>query len=301
MSVVGSRSIRRLLASTAIAVVGGAALAVAQQEPVAPVETTLARVGEYVEQYYARARSILVEEEVVLQPLTSGLVPDGFPRRVLNELRVEWNPSSDGGAAAVDVVRRQIKASGPSIFAEEEKECGDPPSITPEPLSFLLPGNRDEVQFTPAKKGRVEGRPAIATDYRERTPSPILVNRDGPCMYVDLSGRTTGRLWTDADTSEILRHESHLIGMVDVRVPREKQRSGQPIRITYERNDMSTSYRRMPFRDPDEQVLLPDRIDQIMVYRTVQSYDPAEHVSRLRMTQTFRNYRRYVTGGRIVQ
>ena len=45
-----------------------------------------------VEQYYARARSIVCEEVVRLEPLGSDLLSDGsHVRRLVYELRVAWD------------------------------------------------------------------------------------------------------------------------------------------------------------------------------------------------------------------
>jgi hypothetical protein len=56
---------------------------------------------------------------------------------------------------------------------------------------------------------------------------------------------------------------------------------------------MSIRYKPVAFADPDETLLLPASIDSVTVIRN-------SGVPRLRTTQTFANYRRYVTGGRLV-
>src|SRR4051812_6386587 len=70
----------------------------------AGVTDTLARVGAYLESYYGRAQSVIVQEQVLIQPLRSDLSGEGFPRRVVNELRIEWDPSSED--RKVNIVRR---------------------------------------------------------------------------------------------------------------------------------------------------------------------------------------------------
>ena len=62
----------------------------------------IVRVGEYVEQYYSRAQSILAVEEVTVQPLARDLGFDGFARRLVYEIRVEWDPEA---AETANVVR----------------------------------------------------------------------------------------------------------------------------------------------------------------------------------------------------
>src|SRR5689334_15977318 len=76
---------------------------------------THTRIGAYVRDYYNRAQSIVAREDVIVQPLLSNLEYDGFPRRVQNDLRVEWDPSAADADDRARVVRSLVKASGPSL------------------------------------------------------------------------------------------------------------------------------------------------------------------------------------------
>src|SRR5262245_37194330 len=51
----------------------------------------LARVGVYVERYYTRAQTLVVTETVTVEPVTRRLKTDGPSRRVVNEMRIEWD------------------------------------------------------------------------------------------------------------------------------------------------------------------------------------------------------------------
>ena len=56
---------------------------------------------------------------------------------------------------------------------------------------------------------------------------------------------------------------------------------------------MTTRYKIVSFKDPDETFLLPESIDTLEMYRAeLQSH---------RTRQEFTNYRRFVTGGRLVK
>ncbi len=252
------------------------------------------RLGEYVEDYYARAQSIVTEETVVVQPLASDLTGVGFPRRAVYELRVEWDPSAETAADRAIAVRQLIKATGPQLFDDDDEECGDPPSITPEPLAFLLPDNQAEWKFVMGKAARIDGRATMTLEYTRRAPRPPQVIRDNECLFTDLSGQTAGRLWADETTAEIYRLDERLLGMVDVEIPKEMQKRGKPTQVTYERLNSSVRYKRVPFTDPDEQVLLPASIETVQVHRSNSG------VSRLRITQTFSKYRRFVTESRMI-
>ena len=104
----------------------------------APVVDAVSRVGAYVERYYARAQSIVAQETVILQPLRSDLGADGFARRLVYELRVEWNPDAPPDQRAT-VVRELVTARGPVLGSPKQPDCLDPKPISPEPLAILLP------------------------------------------------------------------------------------------------------------------------------------------------------------------
>src|ERR1019366_10633011 len=86
-------ALRRVLP---LVVVSTLALSLRAQAPAksADLGETLERIGEHVAQYYARARSVVCVETVVLQPLTSSFSSDGFGRELKYELRVEWDPAA---------------------------------------------------------------------------------------------------------------------------------------------------------------------------------------------------------------
>jgi hypothetical protein len=270
-----------------IAVAGGSAAA---QSPADPVT----RLGQFVQEYYTRAASIVTEETVVVQPLSRDLLSEGFPRRAVYELRVEWNPDAPAAERAISV-RRLIKATGPTLFEPGDEQCADPPSATPEPLAFLLPDNQHEWNFAMGRPARIGGRTAMTVEYTRRGSHPPEVVSDNDCLFSDLSGQIAGRLWADPATAEIFKLEEHLVGIVDVAIPKTLQKNGRPRTVTYEQLNSEVTYKRVAFTDPNEELLLPASIETVQVYRS-------EHgPSRLRVTQTFENYRRFVTSTRLIR
>ena len=265
----------------------GAALAA---QPV-DVDLAVRRVGNYVEQYYTRVQRFLLEETVILQPLTPNWSFDGFARRLEYELRVEWNPSATKEPARV--VRKLIRANGPPLGPPDQPDCMDPRTISPEPLAFLLPDRRSAFNFEVAGSTRIDGREAVMLDYRVLAREQPQVEWSGHCAWVDLSGRTRGRVWADADTFEILRFDEHLVGPVDIPRPRERRAYG-PRSFTFERADTSIRYKLVTFENPDETLMLPERIESMTIVRN-------SGVPRLRTTQTYDNYRRFVTDSQIVR
>jgi hypothetical protein len=258
-----------------------------------PAEDAIERVGDYVERYYARAQSIVVDESVAIQPLGLDLRNDGFARRLTYELRVEWNPDAADDESPATVTRQLLSINGRAPRAGQEPECLDPRSTSPEPLAFLLPDRRHKFTFKAAGLGRVGERTAVMIDYRSVKPEAPKAEWKKECVSVDLPGRARGRIWADPETSEILRLDEGITGLVDIAVPREQQRTGGPSYMTIERADSSIRYRRVVFTDPDETLLLPSSIDTVTIVRNSGS-------PRVRISQTFGNYRRFVTGSRIV-
>jgi hypothetical protein len=55
---------------------------------------TIVQIGQYVERYYARAQSVVSQETITLRPLPYGGVDLRRPRRLVYDLRVDWNPAA---------------------------------------------------------------------------------------------------------------------------------------------------------------------------------------------------------------
>lgn len=257
-------------------------------------DTSVARVGDYVERYYARAQSIVVDEDVAIHTLAADLRTEGFPRRLTYETRVEWDPGAAGDDEQVKVTRQLIAAYGRPPKPGDEPKCLDPQSTTPEPLAFLLPDQREKFTFKAAGLGRVEGRAAMMIDYRSVKPEEPQMDWEEECVHIELKGRARGRIWADPESAEILRLDGGMTGMVDISVPGKRQRNWGTMYLTVERADTSIRYQRVQFTDPDETLLLPSSIDELTVIK-------GSGTQRTRIVHTFRNYRRFVTGSRIVQ
>jgi hypothetical protein len=63
--------------------------------------------------------------------------------------------------------------------------------------------------------------------------------------------------------------------------------------VVFERLDSSIVFGSVTFTDPDERLTLPISVDSLQVARNAGT-------PRVRTTQRFSNYRRFITGGRIV-
>jgi hypothetical protein len=266
------------------------------KDPIPLDSVRLNGISAYVESYYGRAQSLMVDETVTIQPLASDLSPDGLARRLSYELRVEWNPEGDEPRASV--VRQLVKVGSRAPRPGSEPECLDPKGVSPEPLAFLLPGKRGRFAFSEAGVARLGGRTVTLVNYRPLHDEPSSITpKDGKkdCIEIDMPGRTMGRVWVDPQTSAILRIDEWLVGMTDVRMPRDLISSGRwSPHLSVDRADSTVRYQPVRFTDPDETLLLPNAVDTVTVIRT-------NGIQRLRIGQTYRNYRRFVTGGRLVE
>jgi hypothetical protein len=267
-----------------IAVLAAAVPVLAQPADAPPF---LTRVSTYVEEYYARVQRVIVDETVVIQPLKTDLSPDGFARRLVYETRLEWDPAA---AEPARVTRELVRAQGPRFARPNKPECFDPRAVSPEPLAFLLPARHEALRFRVLRPEAVRGRPAQVLEFTPRRRDPPKVDWEEDCGRVDLAGHIRGRVWADARSGEVLRVTEQLIGPVDIRAPRESS----SLWFTFDRQDTVLDYQQVRFENPEETLLLPQRVDVVSV--VLRSGMP-----RLRLTLTYDNYRRFVTESRIVE
>ena len=290
------RPFRCLVFAVAVAVAVSVAAPQAQRgDPPLPLTETLARISDRVEQWYARAQSLVSLESVSIQPLRSDLTSIDFPRRLAYELRLAWDAPADGGELPeANVVRQLLTINGRPPKPKDEAGCLDPKPVSPEPLSMLLAAQRGDYTFSVAGTARVEGRAAMMLDYRSVAAGEPEITYIRDCISISLPGRSRGRIWIDASTYDVLRLDERLSGMFDFSTPREQQRRGAARNMTIERADSSIRYKRVSFVDPDEILMLPDVIETVTVIR-------GGGTQRNRITQRFSDYRRFITGGRVVQ
>ena len=282
---------RFVLAALVVAVLPAGRAAIGQS---ISADQTVSRLSGYVEQYYSRAQSIVTNESVTVQRLNRDMSFNGFARRLVYELRVEWDPSVAGDESPAKVTRQLLTVNGKPPKKGDKPECMDPKSVSPEPLAFLLPERRHKYSFTSAGVGRVDGRDAVMVDYKALERGEPIVEWTEDCVSVDVPGRFRGRLWAEPETATIVRMDEQLIGMVDLPIPRKHQRINGNLFMTLERADMSIRYRPVRFSDPDETLMLPAEITSSSMWRNGGS-------AGSRVTQSFSNYRRFVTAGRILR
>jgi hypothetical protein len=285
--------VRPSVVTPAAAVLAVATWAAGEQPKPVDVPGLLARVGERVEAYFARAQRIICLETVHLQPLRPDFLFDGTARRLVYDLRVSWEPAIDVRSTPEATVLRQLRTvNGRPPAPADENACMDPKGVSPDPLAFLLAHKQAEFDFEFKGGGRTDGRAAVMLDYKPiGSPPPEVVWRDN-CVDISIPARTTGRIWIDTATGDVLRLYERIAGPFDVPMPRGR-RYLRADAMVVDRAETTIRYKPVAFRDPDETVLLPESIESVSVIR-------GAGVPRLRTTQTFSEYRRFVTDARIV-
>lgn len=263
--------------------------------------TVLQRAGEGIERYFARAQSIVCLEKVTWLPLGTGPGLDGMSRQIESELSLAWEPAGTGRATRdVKTVRRVLRVNGRPPRHGDPRNCTTPEQTVMEtpPLSMLLPDQRDRYRFKLAGTRHVQGRNALLVDFVEKAPASVessLIEDKEDCISYTIDGGSRGRIWIDADSYDLLRLDRHVSGRLDIPLPRKlAQRYGHTSGLTLERSDTSIQFESVTFHDPDEVLILP--VSMIETRETRGSGVPL-----LRTTTEYTDYRRFLTGTRIVR
>jgi hypothetical protein len=285
-------------ACAALSLVLAASLSADQSQAV-DVTALLQRAGDKVGEYFARAQSIMCLERVSLQRLGIGFGADGPARRVESELRLSWEPSPDNPTPTeARTLRQVIRVNGSTPRKKDYHNCTTPEQQDSEeqPLSLLLPSQREKYTFTYSSRDVVDRRDAIVIAFREiRKPTVdvSLVDDKEDCISFDIEGGMRGRLWIDAETHDVLRMDRSLSGLIEIPLPRKVVRVGSNAFWTMERWDSSIRFKRVAFQDPEETLVLPVESSTLQITR-------GAGTPRLRTSTQYLSYRRFMTTGRVI-
>jgi len=292
----------RVLAGSAIAAIGTLAAVVvsAQAPPRLDLDSLLVEAGEKVEQYFARAQSLVCLETVRLQPLASSMTAEGFARTVESELRLSWDPFDHSEEAPeARTLRQVLRVNGHSPRKNDYQACTTPEQTDTEaqPLSMLLAEQRSQYQFALSKPGRVNGRVAIVIDYELRKdPKVVVTEVEGmeDCISYDIEGGFRGRIWLDPETHDVVRLDQGLRGLIEIPMPRSiLLRGGVNDRWVMERWDTTIRFEPVRFQDPEETLMLPVSVTSLRVTRGART-------PRLHTVTEYSAYKRFLTGGRVL-
>jgi hypothetical protein len=288
---------RRLALSAvalAAAVAAGNATATAQPAAGDGLAPLLARISARVENFYSRARTVTARETVRLHQLENDFSTVGFARQLVYDLRLDWDIQADGTLPIeAKMLRHLMMVNGRPPRPKDEPECTDPESVSSDHLTMLLPQKRSEYEFTPGEPARLDNRPATTINFRDVSKDTPEVIWTEDCVRVSLPGRTRGRIWVDAENLDVLRIDGHLTRMFDFPTTERIARRQGVYQMALERYDFTIRYREVKFADPEETLTLPRLVETMSVWKGAAT-------RRFRITQEYSDYRRFVTGGRIV-
>jgi hypothetical protein len=263
--------------------------------------TVVAQVAERLADYYQRAQHLICTERSTVMPFGDRSNDPGFARTVESELRIDIEAADGDDRPEPRIRRRIVSVNGREPRPRDAKSragCTDPPPFAAEPLAFLLPSQRADYRFTAVRTGRERDRPALVIDFTSRRrETPVLIEDElGHDDCFDWKGTlpVSGRLWVDAETHAVVRLERHLSGPTDVWVPPPLQRIfGSLLWLTIDRDDLWIRFTEVAFTEPAEVLLLPHSIESRTVVRS--------GLQSTRRTQVFSDYRRFLTGGRVIR
>jgi len=285
---------------TAVVAAGAVSASAERGDEAAALLNVLQAAGDRVLSYVARAQHLVCLEVVHLQPLTSSWSSNGLGRTVESELHLLWSPGDDGALTTeAQALRQVLRVNGREPRSDDRNNCTTPEQETrePQPLSMLLPSEREDYVFRMAGTSRLDGRGAVMVDFRERKKATVdtkMVEGRDDCISYNIEGGSEGRIWIDAATSEVLRVDQRLTGMIDVRLPKQATRlPGASMNWTIERMDTTIRFKTVTFKDPDETLMLPVTVSSLHI--TQGSGTP-----RLRTTTEYLNYKRFLTSGKIL-
>ena len=278
-----------------------AAMTIAGAQAQPDADALIERVGERVAEFYRRAKNVICIEKSTVQRVDFNHSPDGFVRTVESELHFDADNGQVPGEPAI--VRQVRKVNGRLPRDKDKKEragCTDPNPLSSEPLAFLLPAHRSEYQFKTAGTAKDRGRIALMIDFASvdrRSNAELIEDPGGHDDCFDWSGHIWHRGgasgWMPAPmTSSAWSGVSE--GRSTSRFPRLIQRRHALASwVVIVRDDVTIRYRTVAFSDPEEVLLLPESIDSLTVVRG--------GLESTRRNQTFSEFKRFVTGGRVLQ
>ena len=286
---------RRLTFAVSVLLSVAASLVLAQRTAVTtgelePVARLIQRVGERLHLYYDGVTRVACTETIIQQALTRGLTPHGTARQFVYELIITRDPARPGTRAPKVTAERQVMlVDGRPPARPGPPACTDPQPKFSDPLMFLLPERRAGYRFT-AAPASAAAPGLVIVDFEQIQADPTSVTWQGECFTAD-GGRAAGRIWIDPATYDVRQLETRLAEPFPVELPKGLSEPRIPP-LMVEQSQSIVRFESVVFRNPDETFLLPQSIVTVTVISDAS-------VSRLRTAQTFTNFRRFMTEGKV--
>lgn len=264
------------------------------------------KIGEGVERYQRGLFSITYTETILEERLKRDLrTREGKAKEYVFDnvvLREPLKESKDETYARG--VRRLKSEDGRAAepgkpYVQRRHKCGgalNPADSYADPLTFLLPRNRARFEFSDGGEAVIDGRAARVVRFVPRGQGAARAESKGDCVRAVVPSE--GRVWADAESGDVLRLEWRITEPYEFETPRTMKigglRFGPKRRLRYERMETLTRFRRVEFKDPAGTLLLPASAETLRVIEGARR-------PRVRTTQTFTDYRRFVSDVKVVE
>lgn len=278
------------------------ALKASAPEPdAARLELILKRTGERVEEYLAGMFSISFTEVMRREPLKEAMTPKGKAKEyVFHNVVLRERRAGEGGDFYGKAVRRLRTVDGKKVKPSKQKEvldkCGTPGSSYVDPLTFLLPSRLERFVFTYEGGETLRGRKVHRLGYLPREEQKPGTHNDHGCLYA--WGRYKGTVWIDAENFDVFQTSSRLLEEFDFEseplIRAGFARFGPRRKFRFLRSEYTTRFARVRFKDPEQELLLPESSESLNVIRN--GREP-----RVRHTRAFEDYRRFVSDVKILE
>jgi hypothetical protein len=265
----------------------------------------LENLGESVGRYQAGLFSIAFTETVREERLKRDLkTPDGKAKEYVFESIALRQPVRDGAEDLYAKNVRQLKAEDGKPakrgqpYVQKRHKCGGggPAASYADPLTFLLPRNQPRYEFADEGEARLDGRAVSVVRFAPRGQGGPKALTKGDCFWASVP--LEGRVWVDAESGDVLQLEWRMVEPYEFESPRVLKvgslRFGPKRRMRYERMETLTRFRRVEFKDPAETLLLPVSFESLYVIEGASR-------PRVRTTQTFTDYQRFVSDVKVVE
>ena len=266
----------------------------------------LKNLGESVGRYQAGLFSIAFKETVREERLKRDLkTPDGKAKEYVFESIALRQPVRDGAADLYAKNVRQLKAEDGKPaklgqpYVQKRHKCGGglgPAASYADPLTFLLPKYQPRYEFTDEGGTELDGRAVLIVRVVPRGQGGPKVETKGDCFWASVP--LEGRVWVDAESGDVLQLEWRMVEPYEFESPRVMKvgslRFGPKRRMRYERMETLTRFRRVEFKDPAGTLLLPVSFESLYVIEGASR-------PRVRTTQTFTDYQRFVSDVKVVE
>jgi len=259
----------------------------------------LARVGEGVERYHRGMFSIRFTDTVRHEDLKEDLTPKRSREYVYESVTLRQNFSE----AEDDYFARTVSSlktvdGKPAKKTEKSGAAAEESAPNHEDfLNFLLPKFQNLYQFSFDGEEELRGRRTFRLGALRPGEGEPRVEWKGRSFVAFAPTRMS--VWVDAENFDVLQVESHLVDGFEFESPASFSagplgRFGPSRKLKYEREDYAVRFRPVPFKDPDQTLLLPECAEWLWVIEGARR-------PRMRTAISFTNYRRFRSDVKIIE